>query len=117
MMPIDTQTARARFRKPTKPRTYWFTWRHIRCKVLLSPDRPWPGSMQLEFRAICARDVPVPITSSGYVAHMVGPETLSLAGGVEAYMRAWMDREAGTKAYRQAEQRWRQLELPLELAE
>ena len=109
-----THPSQPRFRKPAKPRTYWFTWRHIRCKILLTPNAPWHGSMQLEVTPICARDVPVPITSTGYVARCVAPETLAQAGGPIPYLRVWMDREAATKAYKKAEQRWRQLELPLE---
>lgn len=90
--------------------THWFTWRHVRCKVVEIPDY-FPGQTHLELHAIAARDVPLPITSTGYRSHFIEAETLAAAGGAAAFFTAWMNAEAQTKTYQTAEFRWRQGDL------
>jgi hypothetical protein len=84
-------------------RTHWFTWRHVRCKVLETSQFGRLGTL-LQLEVIASRDTPVPITRTGYLAHGIDSEELSL------------DREAAKRAYKKSEARWRQPDL-LELLE
>lgn len=97
-------------RKP-EPRTHWFTWRHLRCKLVESPDAIHRGQTMLELHLIAARDTPCPLTSTGYRCCFLDTEELANANGAVAYMTAWLDREARTKTYRKTEYRWRQGDL------
>lgn len=94
--------------------THWFTWRHVRCKVIETPDY-FAGQTHLELHAIAARDVPLPITQTGYRSHFIAAQALVAAGGAVAFFTAWMDAEAQSRSYRNAEFRWRQGELFPEL--
>jgi hypothetical protein len=102
-----------------QPRTHWFTWRYLRCKVTETPDYLASGQTLLELHLIAARDTPCPLTGTGYRSHFIDADELAAAGGVPEYLTAWMDREARTKTYRDAEYRWRQGDLRdlLELAD
>ena len=90
--------------------THWFTWRHVRCKVIETPNS-FAGLTHLELHAIAARDVPLPITHTGYKSHFVATQALAEAGGAVAMFTRWMDTEATSKAYRDAEFLWRQGDL------
>ena len=98
-------------RRSTTALTHWFTWRHVRCKVVERPRYFGDCDTLLELTVIAARDTPVPITSSGYLVHFMATAALEKAGGPVAFLTDWMDREARTKAYQEAEQRWRQGDL------
>lgn len=89
----------------------WFTWRHLRCKVLETPHWGVHGSTFLRLDIIAPRDTPVPITTTGSLAHGIAPDELAAAGGAVAFLTAWMDREAKGKAYQRAEFLWRQGDL------
>ena len=96
--------------------TRWLTWRHLRCKILETPDFSGPGWTLLQLEVIAARDVPCPLTHTGYLAHGIDAEELALKGGAEQFFADWMDREAQTKAYQRQEFLWRQRDLILDLA-
>ncbi len=92
------------------PRTHWFTWRHVRCKIVETPNS-FAGQTHLELHAIAARDVPLPITQTGYRSHFMDAHALAAAGSAVAFFTAWMNEEAKSKAYQNAEFRWRQGDL------
>ncbi|MGD9830674.1 MAG: hypothetical protein AB7U66_18285 [Hyphomicrobiaceae bacterium] len=100
---------RARLRASTC--THWFTWRHLRCKLDETCNFLSLGWTLLQLRVIAARDTPCPITTTGFLAHQIDAEALAAAGGAVAFMSAWMDREAESKAYTAAMLRWRQGDL------
>lgn len=56
---------------------------------------------------------PLPVTETGYRAEFLAHRLIDEAGGVAAYVTAWLDREAASKAWERLEFRWRQLELEL----
>lgn len=98
--------------------THWFTWRHVRCKLV---KRPHPLGQAtdtlLELHVIAARDTPVPLTATGFRAEFVSADVLRHAGGAVAYIAALKDREAKVRPYQRAEFLWRQGNLfdPLDL--
>ncbi len=98
------------FNKHREERTnvHWLTWRHLRLKIEETRHYTSHGWTMLQVHVIAARDVPCPITTTGYVAHFLDEAELAGAGGARAFVQAWLDREAQTKAYRTSEQRWRQ---------
>ena len=91
--------------------THWFRWRHVTCKVVEKPNQFGNCDTLLELHVIAARDTPVPITSTGFLAHFMATAALSNAGGPVAFFTAWMDREAKSKDYQRAEFLWRQGDL------
>ena len=90
---------------------HWFTWRHARLKVHETPNHLNHGWTLLRLEIVGARDTPLPITTTGYLECGVSADELAAAGGVAAYLDAWMDREATTRAYRKTEFMWRQGDL------
>lgn len=97
--------------KRHKIRTHWFTWRHVRCKVTETSDYLSNGWTMLELTVIAARDTPVPITETGFLAHGIDTDELKAAGGTVAFFASWMDREAKSKRYQEADYLWRQGDL------
>ena len=104
-------------RNVNTPFAHWFTWRHVRCKINERPRYLGNDTTLIELYVIAARDTPVPITATGFLAHFIATDALQTAGGPVAFFTAWMDREAKGKRYQSAEFLWRQGDLldPLEL--
>ena len=59
------------------------------------------------------KGAPLPITETGFRSAFLDRDAIAAAGGVVDYVRAWLDREAASKAWTVVEQKWRQLELEL----
>lgn len=91
--------------------THWFRWRHVTCKVVERPQYMGDCDTLLELHIIAARHIPVPITSTGFLAHFMATAALNNAGGPVAFFKDWMDREAKDKRYQKAEFLWRQGDL------
>ena len=91
--------------------THWFTWRHLRCKVQVTPHYLSRGWTMLQLEVVAARKTPCPITTTGHLAHFLDEGELARAGGPVAFMTTWLDREAKTKTYQNAEFLWRQGDL------
>lgn len=102
-----------RFNTHRRDRTtvHWFTWRHLRLKLEETAHYTAHGWTMLQLEVIAARDVPCPVTSTGYLAHFLDADELAAAGGAVAFMTDWMGREAQTRRYQDAEFRWRQGDL------
>lgn len=96
---------------PPRPRARRFTWRHVTLSVKHTRNYLGPGRSHLELHVIVPVDCPVPLTDTGYRSHFIDTAELVAAGGPVAFMTAWLDREATSKAYREAEARWRQGDL------
>lgn len=91
--------------------THWFNWRHLRCKVQETPHYLSNGWTMLQLEVVASRDTPCPITTTGYLAHFLDEADLAHAGGAVAFMTAWMNRDAATRRYQDADFRWRQWDL------
>ena len=88
--------------------THWFTWRHVRCKIIERPRYLSDTQTLLELHVIAARDTPVPIATTGFHAHFIETAELKAAGGPVPFFTDWMNREAKTRTYQRAEFLWRQ---------
>lgn len=99
--------AKARPRKSVEK----FTWRCIEMSATHSPNYISAGWSHIELRVLKSKGRPVPITDTGYLSHFLDEADLKAAGGAAAFFRAWLDREADSKAYRKALARWQQLDL------
>jgi len=62
---------------------------------------------------LAPRGAPLPITTTGYRSHFLPAEELATEGGPVAFVTAWLDREANSKAWEKTEFAWRQLSLDL----
>ena len=97
--------------------THWFTWRHVRFKIIeRRNDLNHPAATLLELHVIAARDTPVPITATGFKSHFISAEEIAEAGGPVALFTTWLDHEARSKAYQRADFLWRQGDLLDQLA-
>jgi len=88
-----------------------FTWRGIEMLATHSPNYISAGWSHIELRVVKPKGRPVPITDTGYLSHFLDEADLKAVGGAVAFFRAWLDREADSKAYRRALARWQQLDL------
>ena len=88
-----------------------FTWRGIRCRVSHERNYINTGWSHLELRVVSPKGAPLPITTTGYLSHFLDEDDLAAAGGPVTFFRAWLDREASTKAYAKALADWQQLKL------
>ena len=72
-----------RFNAHRQERTtvHWFTWRHLRLKLEETRHYTRHGWTMLQLHVIGARDVPCPVTATGYLAHFIDEEELAMASG------------------------------------
>lgn len=101
--------------KPRRPKSskVRLTWRHARLEITHTRDYFDEGQDHLEVRVRSPKGAPIPITETGYRSEFTTHQAVEDAGGPAGYIRAWLDREASTKAWVKREFAWRQLELDL----
>ena len=105
---------------PRRPRgrSFSLVWRDWKLAIRQSfPDYAGEGRTHLEITVKSPAGAPIPITDTGYRSHFVATDELAAAGGAVAFVAAWLDREAGTKAWSQTEFQWRQLSFELVVPE
>lgn len=88
-----------------------FAWRSVTMTATHTPDYISTGWSHIELRVVRPKRKPVPITDTGYLSYFLEEDELIAAGGAMAFFRAWLDREAGSKAYARALAAWAQLDL------
>lgn len=88
-----------------------FTWLGVEMSATHTRDWLGDGWSHIEMRVLRPKGRPVPITDTGYLSHFLDEADLKAAGGPVAFFRAWLDREADSKAYHKALARWQQLDL------
>ena len=88
-----------------------FNWRDITLGVTCTPNYISNGGTHLELRVLAPKGAPVPITTTGYLSHFIDADELAAAGGAVPLFTAWLEREAKTKSWLNAEFRWRQGDL------
>lgn len=62
-------------------------------------SKDW-GIAHLELHVLEPKGAPLPMTATGYRSHFLPPADVPNAGGVEAYVLAWLDHEAKSEAWR-----------------
>ena len=88
-------------------------WRGILLIVRTQADYLWQGQSHIEVYVARPKRAIIPITQTGYRSHFIATEELSLAGGAVAFVTAWLDSEAASKAWQRAEIRAQQLSFDL----
>lgn len=101
----------AKRKKRREPTIHRFAWREFKLRAKHTPDYLNDGWSHIELRLVAPKGAPLPITATGYRSHFLAETELIEAGGVLAYVRAWLDREARTKSWAKAEFLWRQRDL------
>lgn len=92
--------------------THYIDWNGIRIEILF--ERKWLGGdfrALLQIRSIKPEHCPLPMTETGYIGHFVEAAEIDEAGGPVAYSVAWLERASGYPAWREYEDRRRQLSL------
>lgn len=87
---------------PRHVETHIIEWEGRRIEVRYEPD--WLNRQKyvdseyqvghLEIRTVAPESAPIPITETGYRSHFIHPSIIEEAGGPEAYVLAWIKREA-----------------------
>ena len=88
--------------------TYRLDWQGRKLQIVYQP-RSFAGTAHLQVRARHAR--PLPITETGYCSHFPHPEDVAAMGGPVAYVQAWLNATAQTKAWRRTARDGLQLSL------
>ena len=88
-----------------------FKWRGVEMSASHEPNYMSEGWSHIELRVLRPKGKPVPITNTGYLSHFLDEDDLKAAGGPAAFFLAWLEREAGSKAYKKALAAWAQLDL------
>lgn len=95
---------------------YRMEWRGIQLEITYEPQ--WMSApvmdedlAHIEVRSIDPANAPLPITETGYRSHFITPPAVTAAGGPVAYLHAWLEAEADTRAWREREEAARQLAL------
>ena len=88
--------------------THRLNWRGRRITIKYHPAS-FAGCAQLEIRSWQKR--PLPITETGYRAHYAAREDVEHLGGPAAFVTAWLDSAAQTKAWQRIERGGLQLTL------
>lgn len=93
------------------------TWRGIRIALSYEPrwlnlsDEYGLDTAHLEIEAVQPKRAMLPITETGYRSHFTSAATVASYGGPVAFVRAWLDEEAASPAWRRQAEAARQLAL------
>lgn len=93
--------------------THKIEWRGFLLFVREEADYLWPGQTHITTYVVRPKRAAIPITRAGYRSHFIVADALMRAGGAVAFITAWLDREAGTKAWRYVEIKAQQLSFEL----
>ncbi len=88
--------------------TYKLDWQGRKIEISYQP-RSYAGCAHLQIRVRHCR--PLPITETGYRSHFPHAGDVEHLGGPVAYVEAWLDAMAQTKAWRRTARDGLQLEL------
>jgi hypothetical protein len=88
--------------------THKLDWRGKKIEVAYDP-RSFAGYAHLQIRSKHGK--PLPITETGYRSHFADPADVEHFGGPAAYVEAWLNSMAETKAWKRAERDGVQLAL------
>lgn len=87
-------------------------WAGVRCRVRVQANhRGNVGWSLIDIQVVSPAGHPLPIAESGYHSHQLDEDELAAAGGVGAYYRAWLDRDAAHYRYIKALNVYRQRDL------
>lgn len=78
------------------------TGQTVRIRITHSRDYLGQGQDHIEVESIAPKRAPLPITNTGYRSHFLPALELINAGGPVTFVTAWIEREAGAKAWRAA---------------
>ncbi len=78
-------------------------------------ERNWMGMKDgvahLEIRVLGPKGAIIPLTGTGYRSHFLSSVYVDSAGGLEPYVRAWLNAEAASSAWKKRNFASRQLSL------
>lgn len=95
-------------------------WRGVTIETQFDPDWLGLGEQKdtlglgyahLELRVVSPEGRAIPVTETGYRSHFLSQGMVEEAGGVEAYVIAWLDEAARDRRWLLAEEQRRQLDL------
>ena len=74
-------------------------------------DDPETAIALLEVFVEAPIGAPIPVTNSGYRSHFLPPVSIARAGGIAAFVSAWLDEQAMDRKWLRIDEQWRQLDL------
>lgn len=86
-------------------------WRGITVRITHHPDRFSCSFDHLEIQSVAPDRAALPITETGYKSHFLHANELASYGGPVAFVTAWLDHDAHSSAWQEAELSSRQLSL------
>lgn len=105
--------ASKKIRKTTNrhPPALKLIWGEITCRVRHTPNYLSKGWSHIELIVQRPKNAPLPITSTGYLSHLLDENLLKRAGGPVQFFLDWIEREARSKQWAATEFKWRQGDL------
>lgn len=86
-------------------------WRDVTLRLDVTANYLSEGQTHLEIRVLKPLGALLPITETGYRSHFIATDDLANAGGELRFVLDWLEREARTRQWQEAEFRWRQGDL------
>lgn len=92
----------------TKKQSLTIVWRDpvsgtpTQIRIGYTPDY-FAGTDHLELQVLKPKDAKLPVTETGYRSQFLKPHEATQAGGLQAYVEAWLNREAEKPAWRKAQ--------------
>ena len=108
MSKLKKEPAKAKSSRKTAQR---FSWNGITVSVNHQRDYISKGWDHIELRVMAPKGAILPITATSYLSHFLTPADLKAAGGPVAYFKAWIEREAKSKKWHDADFQSRQGDL------
>ena len=109
-------TAQQPEEKPRHIVTETLEWRGVTIRVGYEAD--WLGlgegfeaHAHLDLQVMEPKGAPLPVTDTGYRSEFLGGGEVEEAGGIVAYVTAWLEEMAESKSWRVARARWEQRDL------
>lgn len=102
---------------PTRKTRFEIDWQDpvtnatVRIRITQSRNYLVDGTDHVEVEGIAPKRAPLPITETGYLSNFIDALELINAGGPVTWIKSWLDREAGGKAWRTRQQARQQGDL------
>jgi hypothetical protein len=102
---------------PTRKSRFEIDWQDpvtnasVRVRITHSRNYLVDGTDHVEVESIAPKRAPLPITETGYLSNFIDALELINAGGPVTWIKSWLDREAGGKAWRTRQQARQQGDL------
>lgn len=92
-------------------RTFKLIWRDVTLRIRHQRNYLTKGTDHVEIIVVAPEGAILPVTETGYRSHFIGTADLKAAGGPLRFVTDWLDREAKSRRWIEADLKSRQGDL------